>query len=64
MKYIVLYYILSFIAFIIFAVLNLVYQFIRACALMIWDLDKAYESEVLMKSKEYKDFEDELNGLL
>ena len=64
MKYIVLYYILSFIAFIIFAFLNLVYQFIRACALMLWDLDKAYESEVLKKTKEYKDFEDELNGLL
>ena len=64
MKYIVLYYILSFIAFIIFAVLNLVYQFIRVCALMLWDLDKAYENEVLKKTKEYKDFEDELNGLL
>ena len=64
MGYPIIFILIAIFCFLVFAVLNFIYHFIRACALMLWDLDRAYENEVLKKTKEYKDFEDELGRLL
>lgn len=63
MKYLILYPFINLFLLLVYAFLNLNFQLLRAMWLIVWDLDKAFENEVLKKTKEYREFEDKIDNL-
>jgi len=63
MEYLILYPFINLFGLLVYAFVNLNFQVLKCLVWIVFDLDKAYENEVLKKTKEYKDFERNIDNL-